>query len=122
MQDIKAIDLELELAQFIGSENYYKHSIGNFNYTDGVKFLADQGQCYWLLDVVGSYQHLSKVKAVPFQLWELTVNDDNSAVVTMKEDTDMPDIIKQDIPFTDFPLAQFKLYLTDGVLMLPSEY
>ena len=115
-------DLELELANFIGTENYFKHSIGNFNYTDGIKFLAEQAQCYWLVDLVGSYQHLKKVKDAPFQLWELTVNEDNSAVVTMKEDSDMPVIIKQEIPFTDFPLAHIKLYLTDNVLLLPSEY
>jgi len=115
-------NLEIELANFIGSEHYFKHSIGNFNYTDGIKFLADQAKCYWLLDVVGSYQHLNKVKDIPFQLWELIVNDDNSAVVTMKQDSDMPVIIKQQIPYTDFPLARIKLYLTDKVLMLPSEY
>jgi hypothetical protein len=115
-------NLEIELANFIGSENYFKHSIGNFNYTDGIKFLADQAQCYWLLDVVGSCQHLKKVKHVPFQRWELMVNEDKSAVATMKEDSDMPVIIKQEIPFTDFPLSHIKLYLTDDVLLLPTEY
>ncbi len=28
----------------------------------------------------------------------------------------------QRIPYTDFPLPAIKLYLIDGVLMLPSEY
>ena len=115
-------NLEIELANFIGSEHYFNHSIGNFNYTDGIKFLADQAKCYWLLDVVGSYQHLNKVKDIPFQLWELTVADDNSATAVMKEDTNTPIIIKQEIPFTDFPLDHIRLYLVDGVLLLPSEY
>ena len=31
-------------------------------------------------------------------------------------------IIKQKIGFTDFPLEKLKLYLIDGVILLPSEY
>lgn len=119
--DLK-IDLVNALAGFTGSELFYKHSIGKFIYTDGVKYLAEQARCYWLLDVVGSYQHLKKVKEVPFQLWELTVNEDQTALVTMKEDSDTPVIVKQKLPYTDFPLPYIKLYLTDGVVMLPSEY
>ncbi|MBN2088202.1 hypothetical protein JW964_01240 [candidate division KSB1 bacterium] len=43
-------------------------------------------------------------------------------IVTMKEDTDMPIVIKQKIPYTDFPLTSTKLYLVDEVLMFPAEY
>ena len=119
--DLKT-DLENALAGFTGSELFYQHSIGNFVYTDGVKYLAENAKCYWLLDVIGSYQHLNKVKHVPFQLWELAVNEDQTALVTMKADSDTPVIVKQKLPYTDFPLAHIKLYLTDGVVMLPSEY
>lgn len=49
------------------------------------------------------------------------VNPDNSAVLTCERDTDEP-MITQEIPFTDFPLAEITLYLCDGVLLLPSEY
>ena len=119
--DLKA-DLETALAVFTGSELYYRHSIGNFVYTDGVKYLAEHARCYWLLDMIGSCQHLNKVKDVPFQLWELAVYEDQTALVTMKEDSDTPVIVKQKLPYTDFPLAHIKLYLTDGVVMLPSEY
>ena len=115
-------DLETALLNFIGTQHYYHHNIGDFNYTDGVKFLVENAKCYWLLDLIGSYQHESKVKNVPFQLWNLRVNKNQRAVITMKEDSDTPVIIRQIIPYTDFPLKQIKLYLTNGVLMLPSEY
>ncbi|MCA1991143.1 MAG: hypothetical protein LDL41_03725 [Coleofasciculus sp. S288] len=40
-----------DLAQFIGTTTYYQHRpFSNFYYTDGVKYVAEQGQAYWLLD------------------------------------------------------------------------
>jgi hypothetical protein len=115
-------DLKHELAQFIGTEKYYYHAIGHFNYTDGIRYLAEKAQCYWLLDLIGSYQLNVKIRKIPFQLWELKVNKDSSAVATMKEDSDQPVIIKQAIPYSDFPINYIKFYFIDSVLLLPSEY
>ena len=109
-----------DLAQFTGTENYYKHWLGGFRYTDGVKFLADEAEAYWLLDAIFSHQ-LRKVRTMPFQLWTLTVTNSN-AVLSMKEDTGSAEVVHQDIPYTTFPLDEIKLYLIDGVLLLPSEY
>ena len=115
-------DLEIEMSGFIGTELYYRHLIGNYLYTDGIKYLAENANCYWLLDLVGSYQAYKKIKVIPFQLWILTVNQDQTARVVMKEDSDTPVVIKQEIPFTDFPLKNISLYFIDNVLLLPSEY
>lgn len=111
-----------DLNRFTGTEQYYRHSIGNFLYTDGIHYLAEKGKCYWLLDVIGSYQRDVKVKNVPFQVWRLDVNEDKTACVTMREDDDTPVIIEQKIPYSDFPLEQIELYFIDVVLLLPSEY
>jgi hypothetical protein len=89
MQDEEILNLEENLAQFIGTQNYYRHTIGNFMFTDGVKYLAETAQCYWLLDVIASYILKPKIKRIPFQLWELKVNKDKSATVTMREDSGM---------------------------------
>ncbi|MCA9398961.1 MAG: hypothetical protein KC618_04365 [Candidatus Omnitrophica bacterium] len=107
---------ESELNQFIGTEHYYRHLLG-FNYTDGVKFMAERGKAYWLIDAIASYK-----RREPFQVWTLKVNDDKSAVLEMREDSDKPALIKQEIPFTDFPLKFIELFLIDGVLLLTSEY
>ena len=115
-------NFEEKLAQFTGSDNVYWHAVGEMVFTDGVKFLADVAQCYWLLDIIGSYLIDPKIRELPFQIWELKVNEDNSAVVTMKEDTDLPKVVRQEIPFTDFPLKEIKFYFTQAILMLPSEY
>jgi hypothetical protein len=115
-------DLINDLSMFTGTENYYLHNIGNFQYTDGIKYLAEKANCYWLLDIIGSYQQDKKVINISFQIWELNVSKINSAQITMKEDDGMPIIIKQKIPYTDFPLREIKLYYIDNILILPSEY
>jgi hypothetical protein len=37
------------LQHFGGSEQYYRHFLG-LCYTEGVKYLAENAQCFWLLD------------------------------------------------------------------------
>jgi hypothetical protein len=108
------------------SENSYTHSILGFeiNYTDGVYLVATKGKAFWLLDVILSYQPypvLNSPELKSFQLWELTVNVDKSALVTCKEGENSPVIFSQKIEKTDFPLPFLQLYLIDGTLMLPSE-
>lgn len=113
---------EGDLAQFIGSENWYRHAlVRSITYTDGARYVADYGGAYWLLDEIALAQKFSSaVRAEPFQVWTLTVSaceghlscdDGNGNVVYTKP-----------IPFTDFPLPEIKLYFTDDVILLPSEY
>ena len=106
---------EQELRQFTGTEQWYKHYLGGL-FTDGVKYMAGKAGAFWLLDVIFSYR-----RKEPFQVWTLKVKD-RVGVVTMREDTGQPVKVRQEIPYTDFPLAEIKLYLIDGVLLLPSEY
>jgi hypothetical protein len=110
-----------DLDQFTGTENHYKHWTGRILYTDGVKYLADTAEAHWLLDAIASYQYLPRVKKEPFQLWVLKIKDE-SAVLTMQSDSDKKPIVTQKIEFTDFPLAEIKLYVCNGVILLPSEY
>jgi len=104
------------------SESYHKFSpFPNFPVaTDGAIALAEAAGCYWLLDIIGSYQTDERLDP-EFQVWKLVVDlGDSSAIVKGYNDVDL--IITQDIPFTDFPLDQVKLYLIDGIILLPSEY
>jgi len=114
----KMTDLNDQFKDFYGTENYYKHWKGV--YTDGIKEMAERFKAYWLIDVVFSYQD-KKIGSIPFQVWEITSTGEK-ATVEMKEDTDQPVLVKQEIGFTDFPEGIFKMYLIDNVLLLPSEY
>lgn len=88
--------------------------------TDGVLALAEAGECYWFLDLIGSYQNNKKLDK-SFQVWKLTVHPESSTAV-VEGYNDMKPIITQEIPYTDFPLSYLKLFLVDGVILLPSEY
>jgi hypothetical protein len=111
-----------ELNQFYGSATHYKHWLG-LKYTDGVQYLAQEANCYWLLDAIASHQTknlLSDPRLREFQIWHLQVKD-NSAVLICEWDTNKK-VLRQEIEYTDFPLSHLKLYLVEKVLMLTNEY
>jgi len=114
---------ELSLRQFTGSENWYRHGINrNVLFTDGAKFVADEGGAYWLLDIIAICQrHEKNVSAENFQVWSLKVNADRTASVVCDDGNDNI-VYTQHIEYTDFPIDEIKLYFTNNVIHLPSEY
>jgi hypothetical protein len=112
---------ESDLAQFTGSETWYRHPLmRKITFTSGVKFMADKAGAHWLLDIIVSHQLDPKVSKEPFQVWTLTV-DGNKGNITC-EDGNGNEVTHQHIEFTDFPLKEIKLWFTDNVILLPSEY
>ncbi len=112
-----------DLNQFSGTGEHYKHWLKVFTYTDGVKYLADRANAHWLIDAIASHQPplLRDEMLKEFQIWRLIVNEDKTAKLVCERDTEDV-VLTQDIPFTDFPLLEVKLFLVARVLMLPSEY
>jgi len=109
-----------ELMGFTGTEQYHATTFGKLKVTDGIHYLREKANCYWLIDIVESYQ--DKLKNVPFQLWRIEVHKDKSFTVTCREDTNTPNLVKQEAEYTDFPLDQFEFYCVQGVVMLKGEY
>jgi hypothetical protein len=114
------------LREFHSTDGYTRYTFGIL-LTDGVKWLCNAAECYWLIDAIGSYQNTPAVKndrlLQEFQFWTLKVAADKSAVLILERDTD--DVaLTQKIEYTDFPLSEIKLYYSpvDKVLLLPSEY
>ena len=112
-----------ELAQFSGTENYYRcHSL---LLTDGVFYLAEKAECFWLMDVIWSHAIEKRwYGKEDFITCKLTVQDTIGDVVF--DDGNGKILVMQHIPFTDFPLNQIQLYIVRGernlVVMLPGEY
>jgi hypothetical protein len=115
--------LSKDLAQFTGSENWYRHGINrNVLFTDGAKYVADQGGAYWLLDAIAIAQrHDKSVTAEGFQVWKLTVREDRTASLVCGDGNDNI-VYTQHIEYTDFPLDEITLYFANNVIHLPSEY
>ena len=87
--------LPADLDMFTGTENYWKNCFGlcfGLIYTDGIKYLAENGGAYWLIDAISSYQNDRKIKnnyrLQDFQLWELK-KVGKGCVLTCREDSGM---------------------------------
>ena len=132
---LTAEELKSQLPQFTGTEYYYSHPFFGIKYTDGIRFLAENAGAFWLIDAIASYQpQLARNPMLrDFQVWILVVGDShnfikpqpkNKACLTCWEDTPNVGVkpaVSQQIPYTDFPLSEIKLYLESGVLLLPRE-
>jgi hypothetical protein len=121
----KNIITQSDLEQFIGTENWYRHGlVRNVTFTDGVKFLAENAGAFWLVDEVAFAQHNKKVRGEEFQVWTLTrdVGELKSGATLTCDDGNGNVVFTKRIPFTDFPLAEIKLYFEGGVILLPSEH
>ena len=116
---LNAADLE----QFTGSETWYRHGINRkVLYTAGAKFVADQAGAHWLLDEIAIIQpHNTRVAAESFQVWTLTVNADQSAVLTCDDGNDNV-VYTKPIEYTDFPIDGITFYFTNNTILLPREY
>lgn len=118
----KQINLTEELEGFTGTEQYHKSTFGKLNLTDGINHLRLKADCFWLIDIIESVQHLKKImENKGFILWKIEVKD-GGFVVTARADTDTPILYKQEGDYTDFPLKELEFYQVDNVILLKSEY
>lgn len=119
-------ELTNNLEQFYGTEHYYKPSMfSNIVITDGVKYFCDTCSCYWLLEesIISGLQALSN--KYPFLLVEFKVtNKRGTTYIEAKEDTNAPLLLKKRTKdlCNLIPIGEYKFYLIDKVLLLPSEY
>jgi len=122
MSDTKTLT-KADLRQFTGSEHWYRHALNRkVLFTDGAKYVADQGGAYWLLDAIAITQRYEKkVAAAAFRVWKLTVKPDHSGTLIC-EDGDCNIVYTQTLEFTDFPLPEITLYFQNNTIFLPSEY
>lgn len=136
-----AATLHANLHQFIGTEAYHRCGLGRLTVcTDGVHYLRQNADCFWLTDAIASYmlppEKMAKKYGEDFaymSFWTLRKTEGNGAVLEARADSGQPPKIQQVIEFTDFPFpesGEFLLYVGVGecdgkmcyVAMLPSEY
>ena len=124
-----AKDLIFDFTAFTGSLNHYSHQLPmtpELRLTDGTKSFAEKMGAYWLMDIIAT-EFLPLLSEEDYIIFiEVTVNDDNSAVIVGTDGDKGGGPITlhtRTIPYTDLPTnSGFKFYLQDSVLMLPSEY
>lgn len=120
---------------YTGTEHW--HHLPNLRpalqYTDGIRALANEAGCYWLLETIA----MQAIDQPKFQrgLWivRMTSRPDNSGLVEIGFDTigngkmineygEPSADYSEEIPFTDFPEGVFEFYIENGIMLLKSEY
>jgi hypothetical protein len=128
-----ATEIRNFLAQCYGSDRpYIKHSlVKRLVMTDTVGTLREMADCFWLVDVIASYQ--SELLEQPFQVWQFKCNTELKLGTVTCEDGNGNELVRQEIEYTDFPLDELTLWAELGgygseenwtpamVLMVPSE-
>lgn len=122
------------LAMFIGSEVFYRHPLAKtVLFTEGCAYLCENGAA-WLIDAIASYQIERRLQKEEFQSWTLTVNRKDQTADLVCTDGGIGDnppkvIVRQGIPYTDFPLETIRLFCcANGIepgghtIMLAGEY
>jgi len=107
------------LNQFTGTEQWYQHLSG-YLYTDGVLYVAQEGDAFWLIDKI-LFTARAKKELQEFGVWKLMVNEGRSAILVC-EDGNYNELYRENIDWTDFPLKRIDLWFENGVLILPSEH
>lgn len=113
----------------------YRHAFNRaVIYTEGVQFVAERGGAYWLIDEIAIHLDSSAFRKAAarddriglIHFWKLAVNADRSAELTARADSPDEPFIREQIPFTDFPLDEADIWAAhdteNWVLLLPSEY
>ena len=111
-----------DLKQFYGSAIWVRHPINrDVLFTEGILYLAARAKAMWLLDeIVLAQKTDQRLKDEEFQVWTLSV--DRSSGVLRCDDGNKNVILEKVIEYTDFPEPGIRLYFTDNVIMLTSEY
>ena len=123
-QEFKEEEFLKELKQHIGTYYYYKFNLfSKMVLTDGVKYLADSLNCYWLMDIVAGVEYRPLIRQQKnFIVWKIEVSENNNFKVTAWSDTpyhtDSKRLYTQKGLYTDFKLKDFEFYQEDNVILL----
>ena len=115
------------LQHFHGTEMFYQIPLLRTRFTDGLKYLANVADCFWLITdtsviakslinrsefITRDFKRLSKEKQeISGYEAEIIYTDGNNTILE-----------KHQYRKTDFPLDELRLFFVNDTLMLPSEY
>jgi hypothetical protein len=113
-------DLELkQLGQYYGTQQYY--NVFGVNVTEGVKYIMDNGYSWFVTDFIAVFRsRFPKLRNQPFLTVKLKLTGDSEADMII-EDGNYNELYRQHYDFTDAK-RELKLFFTDNVLMLNTEY
>ena len=123
----KVNEIKEGLQHFHGSEMFFQIPLIRTRFTNGIKYLADVANCFWLVTdtsvIAKSLMNKSYFITIDFK--RLTKDEQEEfgceAFITYGDGNDNI-LEKHRYNVTDFPLDEIRLFFVDNTLMLPSEY
>ena len=115
------------LQHFHGSETIFQIPLTRTRYTNGIKYLANAAECFWLITdtsiIAKSLMDKSYFITIDFKRLSIEEQDamGHEAVIIYSDGNDTV-LEKHKYNFTDFPLDKLRLFFVDNTLMLPNEY
>ena len=94
-----------QLAQFTGSERYYRISRRHL-LTDGTKYLAEEAECFWMMDAIAS--HVSEIGTHDWFV-QVKVQVHGIQATMIYDDRNGNELARQEIPYSDFPMESVSL-------------
>ena len=112
-----AKEIRKGLRRFNATTQTHRHKSG-FQYTSKVKFLADAAECYWLIDLIGDYQPMTRRYLV--QYWQYRIELDQG--ILSFYDSNRNRIFWKVLPLVDFPLSEgIDLRVSSDILYIPRQ-
>ena len=129
-------EFELGLAQATGSQGLHHGMFPTVRYTDGIKYMADNGGAHWLIDLIAIQLRSRKfarwvmedARLAEQSFWRMTCSHNGTCrQAYLKCQADKGVRSKRiKIPFTDFPLDSIDIWVAaDGdkwIMYLPTEH
>ena len=120
-------DIKEGLQHFHGSEMFYQIPLIRTRFTNGLKYLANVAECFWLITDVSviAKSLLNRSHFITIDFKRLSEEEQDytgyeAEIIYSDGNGNIFEIHRYN--FTDFPLDELRLYFVDNTLMLTSEY
>lgn len=115
------------LKSFTGTEMFYQLPLFKTRFTDGLKYLTEVANCFWLITdtsvIAKSLMGKSEFITIDFKrLSKAEQIESNTEAIILYTDGNNRVLEKHSYFATDFPLDELRLFSLNDTLMLPSEY
>lgn len=120
-------EIEQNLKHFTGTEMFYQIPLLKTRFTDGMKYLSEVAECFWLITdtsvIAKSLMNRSEFITIDFK----RLSEDKQDYTGYEAEiiySDGNDNVLETHRYnaTDFPLDELRMFFVNDTLMLPSEY
>ena len=120
-------EIKERLQYFTGTEMFYQIPLLRTRFTDGLKYLSEVAECFWLITdasiIAKSLMNRSEFITIDFKRMSEERQDYTGYEAEIIYSDGNDNVLETHRYYaTDFPLDELRLFSVIDTLMLPSEY